>query len=50
MKIHEKLSIVYIENEMKILYKQKNNLQILNNKRWNIKWMEDQIQILKGGI
>lgn len=43
MKIHEKLSIVYIENEMKILYKQKNNLQILNNKRWNIKWMEDWI-------
>ena len=41
MKIHEKLSIVYIENEMKILSKQKNNLQILNNKRWNIKWMED---------
>ena len=23
MKIHEKLSIVYIENEMKILYEQK---------------------------
>lgn len=43
MKIHEKLSIVYIENEMKILYKQKNNLQILKNNRWNLKWMEDWI-------
>ena len=33
--------LLYTLNEMKILYKQKNNLQILNNKRWNIKWMED---------
>ncbi len=35
--------LLYTLNEMKILYEQKNNLQILNNKRWNIKWMEDWI-------
>ena len=41
MKTFKKLSIVYLKNVMKILYELKNNLQILNNKRWNIKWMED---------
>ena len=33
--------IEYLENEMKILYEHKNNLQILKDNRWNLKWMED---------
>ena len=43
MKTFKKLSIVYLENEMKILYELKNNLQILKNNRWNVKWMENWI-------
>mgnify|MGYP003302816233 CR=1 FL=1 len=43
MKTFKKLSIVYLKNVMKILYELKNNLQILKNNRWNVKWMENWI-------
>ena len=32
-----------LKMKLKFSMNKKNNLQILNNKRWNIKWMEDWI-------